>query len=361
MRRDFLELLISPFSGAPLRCEEFNVVERAGIQDIEAGRLYTETEEYPIINGIPRILSAALLGNALKNYPDFSARYGARFSTWDQGARAGAPVTLEERTQDSFGFQWNSFSDFYLAEWEQNFQMYSGEHLNAGDFKAKRVLDAGCGFGRHLYFVARAGAQVAVGVDLSHAVDAAARNLGEFSNVLLIQADIQQLPLLPVFDVAYTIGVLQHLRCPGKAIQALVNKSRPGGKFFSWVYGPRPRSYHLVVDGLRKFTVAFSPRALYGFTFILALLSFLAFVWPRRLLEHCGCSSLGARIPFSHYARYPFRVSHADWYDRLSAPKTEYFSQDACEAMVAEAGLEAATVKSRPGGGWLLFGIRPAA
>ena len=66
------------------------------------------------------------------------------------------------------------------------------------------MLDVGCGMGRFSEVAASYDARV-VGVDLSVAVEAAQRNLGERPNTAFMQADVFNLPLRPEsFDFIYS-------------------------------------------------------------------------------------------------------------------------------------------------------------
>src|SRR5204863_1081280 len=79
-----------------------------------------------------------------------------------------------------------------------------------GEFRGRRLLDAGVGAGRFGERAAAKGAEV-FGIDLTPAVDAAYRNIGAWPNVHLFQADIFALPFRDAtFDLAYSIGVLHH-------------------------------------------------------------------------------------------------------------------------------------------------------
>jgi SAM-dependent methyltransferase len=89
--------------------------------------------------------------------------------------------------------------------------------------------------GRFAEVCADAGAEIH-GVDLSRAVDAAARNLGHRTNVSLYQADIMNLPFAEgTFDYVYSIGVLHHTPDTRKAFESLVPLVKPGGEIAIWV------------------------------------------------------------------------------------------------------------------------------
>src|SRR5579872_4171820 len=81
----------------------------------------------------------------------------------------------------SFGFQWLKHDRTQLDgekshRSELDFMEKTG--LGPEDFAGKLVLDVGCGMGRYAEVITRWGAHV-VGIDLSRAVEAAARNLAD--------------------------------------------------------------------------------------------------------------------------------------------------------------------------------------
>ena len=150
-----------------------------------------------------------------------------------------------EAYTESFGLQWRTFSRVQLdsgrlADSERRLRAETG--LHPADLEGKIVLEAGCGMGRFLDVVSRDGAALAVGVDLSSAVDAAAANLGQRANVLIAQGDIFRLPFKPrAFDVVYSIGVLHHTPSAERAFKTLVGLVKPGGTIAISVYAATVR------------------------------------------------------------------------------------------------------------------------
>jgi len=141
---------------------------------------------------------------------------------------------------DSFGLQWKVFSRVQLdtpalRDSERRLRQETG--LLSQDLREKVVLEAGCGMGRFLDVVSRDEAALAVGVDLSGAVDAAADNLKDRNNCLIVQGDLFRLPFAPgSFDVIYSIGVLHHTPSARDAFLALVPFLKPGGTIAISVY-----------------------------------------------------------------------------------------------------------------------------
>jgi SAM-dependent methyltransferase len=146
----------------------------------------------------------------------------------------------EESYTESFGLQWKTFSreqldNDRLRDSERRLRQETA--LFPEQIAGKIILDVGCGMGRFLDVVARDGAALAVGVDLSSAVDAAAANLSDCDNVLVIKGDIFRLPFRRAsFDVIFSIGVLHHTPSTERAFRALVPLVKPGGEIAISVY-----------------------------------------------------------------------------------------------------------------------------
>jgi ubiquinone/menaquinone biosynthesis C-methylase UbiE len=145
-----------------------------------------------------------------------------------------------EHYTGSFGYQWNTFAQAQLdsangtSRSRDTFVEKTG--LSLESLRGRRVLDAGCGMGRFAEVCIEAGADLHA-IDLSTAVEAAARNLGHHSNVSFYQADIMNLPFADgSFDVVYSIGVLHHTPDTKQAFLRLSRLVKPGGRIAIWVY-----------------------------------------------------------------------------------------------------------------------------
>jgi SAM-dependent methyltransferase len=95
-----------------------------------------------------------------------------------------------------------------------------------------RVLDAGCGTGEMLGWLAAAIAPggLAVGIDLSTAHLREARTALP-PNSLLLQADLLRVPLrTATFDLIWSVNTIHHLRDPFAAARSLATLLRPGGR-----------------------------------------------------------------------------------------------------------------------------------
>jgi len=140
----------------------------------------------------------------------------------------------------SFGFEWNLHDTTQIDSVqstkvsEQVLRDKTG--LGPDDVRGRLVLDAGCGAGRFAEVLLDWGATV-VAVDLSSAVDAAARHVGSNPRALLVQADIGSLPFAPgTFDAIVSIGVLHHTPDTRTHFLKLPPLLKPGGTIAIWVY-----------------------------------------------------------------------------------------------------------------------------
>lgn len=157
----------------------------------------------------------------------------------------------------SFGRQWHWFREVQIDSLNRmsvsEATLASTTGWADGDYRGRRLLDAGVGAGRFAERAAAKGAEV-FGIDLTRAVDAAYQNIGRLPNVHLAQADIFALPLRrESFDLAYSIGVLHHTPNPALAFARVAETVAPGGKLAIYVYS-RYGPAHRMSDALRVVT-----------------------------------------------------------------------------------------------------------
>jgi SAM-dependent methyltransferase/uncharacterized protein YbaR (Trm112 family) len=298
-------------------------------------------EKFPFTKGIARMLSAEM-----------------------RGALGSAPSNEDDRkkaaTARSFGYEWSRFPEMH-AEWERNFLEYMAPR--AGEFfEGKRVLDAGCGTGRHAHYAAKYGAEVWA-VDLGEAVEVAQRNTAAVG-VNVVQADVYNLPFEhESFDFIYSNGVLHHLPHPEEAFHNLLRFLKPGGEIQVYLYWkpegqPLKRLLLSVVAACRQITTGLPIRAVHALSVPAACVAFVVFVWPYRAMRRLpGLRRLAERMPMKQYASYPFKVCVNDQLDRLSAPIEHRYTRAQVESWLLRAGLE--QVEVRTNFGWCGTGRKP--
>ncbi len=304
----------------------------------------TSCGEYPIINGIPRILAGVRRQAGPAAMADASTPF----------------ERVQTRTRRSFGFQWTTFSSMYAA-FEQNFLNYVSP-LAPEDFRGRVVLDAGCGFGRHLYYAATYGAEV-VGVDFSAAIESTQRNTCHLPGVHLVQCDLYQLPFRPgVFDLVYSIGVLHHLPDPEAGFRGLLKLVKPDGAMAIWVYSTSRRGINACLEACRALTTRLPLPLLHALSWAAGLVDWVGFILPYRLLHRWAAirpwleRTAWSRIKL--YACYPLEVCVADWFDRLAAPIRFYYGPDDLRGWSQRAMLTHVEISPTGLYGWRMFGQR---
>lgn len=271
----------------------------------------------------------------------------------------GQPEGIEERTRESFGYQWTVFGRM-TEEFREDFLTYIAP-VPPEFFREKRGLDAGCGFGRHLYHAARFGARV-VGLEFSRAIVRARELTDGVDGVRLVQGDLQRPPFRAAsFDFVYSIGVLHHLPDPEAGFRALLPLVRPGGAIFVWVYSKSRAMTNALLEVVRKLTARLPFPLVRALSIAGALVDWCGFIAPyhlaRRVLGPAIDRFVFPRVRL--YARYPFQVVYADWFDRLAAPVRNYYDAADLAGWAERAGL--VNVRISPTGlyGWRLYGEIP--
>ncbi len=203
----------------------------------------------------------------------------------------------------SFGRQWTRYRVEEAEEDRRTFGAKTG--LELADLAGKWLLDAGCGSGRYSRVAAGAGAMV-VGVDMSRAVDQAARLCHDLDHVHFIQADLLELPLADAWaDAAFSIGVLHHASDPERAFLQVARTVKPGGLLAVWVYRRNTWLQEAINAWLRGLTTRMQARQLEQLAELAACLGAVPVV--NRLLNKL--------VNFSNHPRWINRVCDTfDWY-----------------------------------------------
>jgi SAM-dependent methyltransferase len=154
------------------------------------------------------------------------------------------------------------------------------------DMSGQLVLEVGSGSGRFTEVIAATGAMV-VSFDYSVAVEANDASNGQRENVLIVQADIFQMPFRRgTFDRVCCLGVLQHTPDPPRAFAALPPMIKPGGSLAVDVYR-KPRGIERLTTTkylVRPLTRRIPPGTLYPMVerYVTTLWSVIRFL-PRRM------------------------------------------------------------------------------
>lgn len=212
--------------------------------EIWTGQLVADNgTQYPIRDGIPRFLT-------------------------DNRSRD------EAATVSAFGVEWNIWGKILsrMATEEIFYQRFPG--LTKNDFVGLAALDAGCGNGKWLDFLARAPAARAIGLDYSDAVEPCYRNTRHHANVVVIQGSILEPPLQrEAFDLVISDGVIHHLDDPNRGVKLLGERlRRRGGKLAVWIYGYEGNELYLrLIEPVRSISHRLPSRVLLPIARFLAI------------------------------------------------------------------------------------------
>ena len=282
-----------------------SLVERTEIE-IEEGILHCNkcSTSYPIEKGIPRLMLM---------------KYTAQ-------PTSGHRCTHIDSLQD-------------ISAWARNFDELQLP-LEANDFLGRRVLDLGCGYGRHSYFAARYGAEVFAVDHSEDAVLMTRENTRNYQHVHVIQADANQLPFLDAsMDRVFTFGVLHHVEEPKSILQEAHRVLLSGGTLSLWVYGPRQGLTLLINNALRGATTNMTSEQLMHLSRAIAGFVRAGSHTPYRMFRHLPIGhALVSHLPLHDHHQWPFDIVVADIYDRLRFPVLHWFRGEELEVWLIEQG-----------------------
>lgn len=327
MKERLLEWLVCP----SCRGELFLKVEDADNGDVWTGELCCGkcSARYPVVRGIPRLIPATI----------------------DRAATLAA---------HRFSYEWARFDEI-RPEYRAQFRGWIAP-VGPEAFVGRRVLDAGCGKGRHLRLAADFGATEVIGIDLGPAVEVAARNTADLSNVHVIQADLTQAPLrASSIDLVCAIGVLPHLSAPVAGFRALAALLAPRGLFVAWLLAREGNGWVLtLIDPLRRVTCRLPLALVSGVAWALTVPLWIALQGIYRPAR--SRPRLRRLLPYESYlsdlVEFPFREVHSIAFDMLLPPIAHYMSRADVERCFAESGLTIRSLRWHHGNSWSAAGWR---
>jgi uncharacterized protein YbaR (Trm112 family)/SAM-dependent methyltransferase len=336
MQPEFLKLLCCPACpGSGLHLENATTQNNR----IHAGQLRCShcQNAYPIIQGIPRFVSVEGLqqSDAQSVQGDIAQNFG---DAWQ--------IYAEKRR--------NPYTEEQFLEWIQP--------LTPSDFEGKCVLDLGSGLSGFTEYGAQYGARQVIGLEISHAIDAAAPLLAEYPNLNLVQGNILQPPFQPAaFDLIYSIGVLHHLEEPSQGFRATVPLMKPDGRFFMWLYGRENNGLVVhVIDPLRKLASRLPVRWVrYG----LALPMSVPLYALLHTVYHPALQPVFGKLPYYDYfqwlRKYGFRYVLGMVTDQLVPPRTHYLSRPQLTQWIERAALVLESITPRNNISWRVLCKKP--
>jgi SAM-dependent methyltransferase len=261
-----------------------------------------------------------------------------------------ANVKLE--TAARFAEEWTRWSDL-RDYYEREFFDWVAPLIPA-DFTDQLVFEGGCGKGRHTAIVAAHGAKAIVSLDLGESAFVAFAHTRQFPNAHVIIGDLLNPPVRPVFDLAFSVGVLHHLPDPAAGFASLASRVRDGGRVAFWVYGHEGNEWITqYVDPVRKALTSRLPAWMLRVLCIPPAL----FLWAViKVFYRPGADGKGpANLPYGDYFaaqyHYPFDEIHANVFDQLVTPVAYYLREDEVRPWLAS-GFRDAQIRSHRGYSW---------
>jgi uncharacterized protein YbaR (Trm112 family)/SAM-dependent methyltransferase len=341
VKEKLLDLLVCPDCQSRLQCQ---ILEEEGDlpwREVLEGHLQCDRcgRRYPIRRGVPRLMTGVL----------------------SEGVR---------NTVTGFGWEWQTFDehiqDTYMTD-KANFLDFIAPVM-PGFFTGKVVLDAGCGMGRFLKLGADFGSQEIIGVDLSSSVDVAYRYVRHLPNAHVIQADILALPLKPVFDYIFSVGVLQFLEQPEAGFHHLARLLRNDGSISVWVYAQENNGWVTrLISPLRRHITSQLPRSLlYLLSHAIGLSLYPLIHWVYKPANEGKLPVNLVRIlPYNDYLYYSSRLSYRALvsvvFDHLVPSLVTYLSKEELTRWFPAEQFSGVTISSRNNMSWRAYGIRSAA
>jgi SAM-dependent methyltransferase len=315
MRMSLLNLLACPVCLGELSCQ----CDATGTDgDVKSGSLHCAkcSGSYRIVDGIPRFV----------DNDNYASSFGLQWSRY-----------RSEQIDSVNGFNLSEHRFYTETGWTKQW------------IKDKWILDAGCGAGRFLDIVSKAGGEV-VGVDISNAVDAVKEVLKDRKNVHLVQASIYALPFRSgVFDGCYCIGVIQHTPDPHQSVRSLPRLLKTDGCIALTIYERKPWTHLYSKYWIRSLTRRLPNEVLLRaiqitmpFLFPLTEVAFRVPVLGRlfRFLipvaNYVGCNNQ-SNAGLSLGQRYRWAV--LDTFDMLSPRYDQPQTQHEVQAVLVEGGM----------------------
>lgn len=246
-------------------------------------------------------------------------------------------------TIDSFGEEWQKFSDFEkkdldiigLDYFDQTELILNSETI---------ALDVGCGSGRWAKYLSPK-VKFIEAIDPSKAVFTALRMTKDIPNIRITQAGVESIPFDDnSFDFVYSLGVLHHLPDTTGALKRCIEKLKPGGWLLIYLYYNLDnraywyRGIFLISNFLRKIISRLPKKIKFAVCDIIALMIYFPFA-KLNLVVNKFSPNLAAQLPLAYYSKTSFRIMQNDALDRFGTPLEKRFSKAEIRFILENLGL----------------------
>lgn len=165
-----------------------------------------------------------------------------------------------EKIDKLYEFQFEWFLKLYGFDCEKHLETYLADK--------KVIIDTGCGLGyKAAWFARLAPHATVIGIDISDALELAAKNFKNLPNLFFLKGDIANTGLKDnVVDFTVCDQVIMHTEVPEKTFAHLANVTSPNGEFACYVYSKKALPRELVDDYFRKATHTISNEEMWQFS-----------------------------------------------------------------------------------------------
>ena len=362
MRASHIRFLRDPGTGKSL---SLLVALETSDSHIVSGILSNEENWYPIIRGVPRILTGKLRVSLLQANQNFFTEWKNRLPKRIQREWRGAINVIpdlnkfwkhQKKTAESFAYEWKHIYKENSYE-KENFFHFLSPFISEKHFAGKKTLDIGCGSGRFTKWAALSGTEVSFGSDIGETVEVAYEMTKNIPNACIVQADIYHMPFTNAFDIAYSIGVLHHLPKPGKGFLRLPKVLREKGRMLIWVYNRRNNIRALYLyEPLRAFFRHVPKPILFRLCYVPGGIVHAINLFGKGI-SALGFGKIAKRLPFAYYANFPFNMKLNDAFDVLATPKSNYYRVEEVKKWFSDAHLDDIEAYEHPEAGITCKGI----
>ena len=253
---------------------------------------------------------------------------------------------LHKATVEGFGDEWDYFNQRNLNSEEREviFNDYFG--IFPWNILPENPIgfDLGCGSGRWAMLVADKVGHLDCIDPSEKALNVAKKNLSDKKNVDFLLASVDLIPLPDNSqDFGYSLGVLHHIPDTSSALNACVNKLKPGAPFLLYLYYSLDnrsflyRMIWLISDFIRRFIYILPESIKRRITDLIAITVYFTLARLALLLEFIGVDS--KQIPLSYYRDKSIYTMRTDARDRFGTPLEQRFDKKQITKMMSDAGL----------------------
>jgi len=251
MKKSWLDYLAEPETGNELTLEEFEVEDGHIMQGLITAQ--NSGRKYPVIDGVP-----VFVENIGELYNHWIEKYKSKIGEVPKEWNAGSYEMGTHKVQSSFSYEWKKYNRM-IENYDAQYAHQTG--IEDSFYNGKTIMDAGCGYGRHVNYISSVEDTKVVGVDLSEAIFVAFSLLKDKDNVVLAQGDLNKPPVKQVFDFVYSWGVLHHTPSVKKGFESILRYVKPGGQISFNAY----RNWNVIgtkIQGFIRFFTCRMPKSL---------------------------------------------------------------------------------------------------